>query len=363
MKTILNEDVRRYLKDNYLKKTNTQMGLELGVDKTTIGNWREKIGLPRATNFKDFSKYKEYILKSHSRRTASSLAKEIGCSKSFVEKVWREEGLKKDSTFRYFCNEDFFKAIDNEKKAYWLGFIAADGCVYKREKHQGLIQISIKECDIELLEEFRKDIDSTHPINKQKQMVSVAITSQKMFEDLVEKGIVPKKTWCFDFEKIFDKVGKKFFPDFLRGYFDGDGCVSVKENIAKSSLSFAVPQKAGLQLQKILLQNYSLDLRFALDNRLGHYKEPFGNLCAISTPSKYILGKLLYPLPEKYGLQRKKNKILNLLIKIENNETNRLENITAVKKWEELLGTLKWQSAAEPDESNNSSQEGSTTNE
>ena len=35
---------------------------------------------------------------------------------------------------KHNLNKDYFKNIDNEEKAYWLGFIAADGCIYKMSK-------------------------------------------------------------------------------------------------------------------------------------------------------------------------------------------------------------------------------------
>ena len=356
MKTVLNEDVKRYLKENYLEKTNRDMGQELGVSHRTIGDWREKIGLPRSTNLKDYTQYKNYIIQNHSRRTASSLSKEIGCSKSFVIKVWREANLKKSSTHRYFCNEKFFETIDNEKKAYWLGFIAADGCVYIRAGHQGQVSLTIQERDKELLEQFKQDTESTHPINKCGSFVSINLVSQKMFDDLNEKGIIPRKTWHLDFNKIYSYVGKQFFPDFVRGYFDGDGSIHYKDgkDICHSYIFFAIPLISGKQLQTILQHEYNILLNFRQDTRKAHYSQPFGSLYTPNATSKYLLGKFMYPHANKFGLVRKKIRILKMINRITSNDTNRSENVVAVKKGEELLEHLNWQSAAEPMKFDNS---------
>lgn len=37
----------------------------------------------------------------------------------------------------YSFNENYFNEIDCADKAYLLGFICADGCLYKRDGHQG----------------------------------------------------------------------------------------------------------------------------------------------------------------------------------------------------------------------------------
>ena len=49
---------------------------------------------------------------------------------------------------KHNLNKEYFKNIDTEEKAYWLGFIAADGCVYKMSKNAHRLQINLSYKDI-----------------------------------------------------------------------------------------------------------------------------------------------------------------------------------------------------------------------
>lgn len=352
-------------KNQHLK--NVEIANILKVNPKTISLWRKKLGLEPNYGWNDFRQWNEYICKNYKKRTSSSLAKEIGCSVSYVAKVWRENSLHKDNTYQYFLNDDYFEKIDSRQKAYWAGFIAADGCVYQREGHQGLIQISLNSIDLETLENFKRDIEATHLINfdKTKNHCSISITSNKMFNDLQKYGIIPKKTWQFDMELAFKEIGKKYFPDFIRGYFDGEGSVVIRKQGSLNSgsyLSIAIPKNSGLVLQAILKREYGIELKFQEDKRENYYSQPFGALRTINTIQRYTFSSFLYPLEEEYGMTRKKEKILAIKRFIEENKTNRSENKIAVSKWEELRENLKGQSAAKPDEPNESSLEGSTTN-
>ena len=139
---------------------------------------------------------------------------------------------------KYFCNFDFFEKIDNELSAYWLGFMYADGCVLSKPKYgQQEIQITLSEKDLSHLELFKKDIKSTYPIrwdeskafyskNSQRQCIQ-KITSQKLADDLKKLGCVERKTNILTFPTE-DVVPKIFQKDFIRGYFDGDGSVTIQ---------------------------------------------------------------------------------------------------------------------------------------
>ena len=67
----------------------------------------------------------------------------------------------------YSFNEHYFDIIDSADKAYLLGFICTDGCLYKREGHQGQLSISLKDQDEEILQHFKESLSSNHPIRYQ----------------------------------------------------------------------------------------------------------------------------------------------------------------------------------------------------
>lgn len=56
-------------------------------------------------------------------------------SRSVIGRILKENNvsINKDN-HKYTADYRKFENIDSPEKAYWLGFIAADGCVYVREK-------------------------------------------------------------------------------------------------------------------------------------------------------------------------------------------------------------------------------------
>ena len=73
-----------------------------------------------------------------------SIAEKYNVSRSVIKRVLNsfEIDLRK-KTCKYYANYDIFENIDSAEKAYWLGFLAADGCNYQRE-HNASIIINIK---------------------------------------------------------------------------------------------------------------------------------------------------------------------------------------------------------------------------
>lgn len=131
---------------------------------------------------------------------------------------------------KYSLNEDYFKCINTEQKAYILGFIAADGCV-----QQYTLDITLSIRDIHILEEIKKEVDSNqilkyrerpNPYDKSKmcKMVSLRLSSTKFTNPLLKMGLGRGKTYTLD-DKIINFVPRYLIKDFLRGYFDGDGNV------------------------------------------------------------------------------------------------------------------------------------------
>ena len=69
---------------------------------------------------------------------------------------------------KYYFNKNYFDIIDNSEKAYWLGFIWADGYVCKRKRKDNHIEydfkLSLSKIDSDHLEKFKKCLNSNHNI-------------------------------------------------------------------------------------------------------------------------------------------------------------------------------------------------------
>ncbi len=118
--------------------------------------------------------------------------------------------------------------------AYVLGFFAADGTMI--ENKRGGHFVEFHSTDEELILLVRKLMRSNHKISirnkhneKWKTAYRVQIGSNEIFGDLENLGFSPNKSLTMRLPKI----SKEFLGDFVRGYFDGDGCIYFKEHFAK----------------------------------------------------------------------------------------------------------------------------------
>jgi len=113
--------------------------------------------------------------------------------------------------------------------AYVLGFFAADGNMIRTKG--GGFYIGFRITDVVVLHLMRQAMGSTHTIGekirrnpREKLQYSLQIGSRKMFEDLQKYGMTPKKSHSLALPAIPDE----YVSHFIRGYFDGDGCIYFK---------------------------------------------------------------------------------------------------------------------------------------
>lgn len=141
-------------------------------------------------------------------------------------RLLKEEGINQDRRRKYFFNENFFKEIDSEDKAYWLGFIMADGCI----KDNNEFSFCLKYSDKYILEKFNIALNSNYKIIKELnsspfgiyESATLTIHSKKFCETLKEYGIIQRKTNCAIFN-YNNKIPNKYLNAYIRGLFDGDG--------------------------------------------------------------------------------------------------------------------------------------------
>lgn len=121
-------------------------------------------------------------------------------------------------------NKSFFKKW-SPQMAYVLGFFMADGSITVNPR--GSYYISIQICDGEILKRMKKVMKSEHKITLRKgkknesDIYRLQIGSREMCDDLRKLGMKERKTYTMG----LPNVSNKYFGDFVRGYFDGDGNV------------------------------------------------------------------------------------------------------------------------------------------
>lgn len=133
-------------------------------------------------------------------------------------------------------NEKFFDIIDTQEKAYYLGLLFADGNISEKRNS---IRISLSEIDKHIASSFSSEIYGTENIffidNKKypyrcknaSNSYCVEINSSHMKNTLVTHGCVPNKSLKITFPH---HIPDNLIRHFIRGYFDGDGCISSCAN-------------------------------------------------------------------------------------------------------------------------------------
>lgn len=113
--------------------------------------------------------------------------------------------------------------------AWLLGFIASDGTI-RKDSNEIKIGLAIK--DKEILEKIKAELKlqsnvKEYTTNNGYDCCTLCWTCQTHKEDLATFHIVPNKTFSL---LPPDKLDKKYWIDYIRGYFDGDGSINLIAN-------------------------------------------------------------------------------------------------------------------------------------
>ena len=126
------------------------------------------------------------------------------------------------------ANERFFKNIDSEEKAYFLGLLISDGNVFKDSTgRQASISITLDLKDEYMLKKFKEVLQTNTSIAYDgRGCGQIAVRSNIMAEDLAKYGVVPRKSYS----TYLPQISKEMMPHLIRGIFDGDGSIMAKPN-------------------------------------------------------------------------------------------------------------------------------------
>lgn len=265
----------------------------------------------------------EYLKCNFLRLSNKELGEKLNRTETAIRVKLRKLNCFRESKYTY--NKDFFEEIDSEEKAYWLGFIYADGYVYNANGTYEL-GIQLKQSDSEHLKKLNKslngninvdlfDVDNVFGNNKVYPSCSIRIYCKKMILDLEKNGVVQNKTKIIELPNIKNNL----MIHFIRGYFDGDGC--LRRNKDRNSLSFDFCSASEKMLEGIriyIYENHEINSYICVENKencITNYRLNIRGLrngykfgCLLYDNSKIYLDrkfKLFNTLVEEYNIKER----------------------------------------------------------
>lgn len=177
-------------------------------------------------------------------------------------------------------SENYFQEINTIDKAYWLGFIYADGCIAKN---------SLKFClslkDEERLHQFISDTNGdiklhyyTRKLNYKNEIreykcCDASWLSKKLIQDLKKIGCGSAKTFRIRLPQLESSL---LYDAFLLGFYDGDGfqrshgiCSGNKEFLEDIKIHYKIPYEVKLKIHiNKIWSCYTLCIGWDLHSRI-----------------------------------------------------------------------------------------------
>ena len=207
---------------------------------------------------------------------------------------------------KYTINENYFDIIDTPNKAYILGLLYADGCNYLPQHR---VYIELQEADKYILDKINQEINSNKPLffnplndknSNWQNTYRLNITNKHISIKLNELGLVQNKSLILMPPTWLDTG---LIAHFIRGYMDGDGCVS------EQFIEIASTKEMCLYIQKYCMDilNINATIRNVYNNPESNTKLLFVN----GKRQMKIFLDNIYQNAEMY-IQRKYDKYIEL---------------------------------------------------
>lgn len=224
--------------------------------------------------------------------SARQIAKQYLVSGDVIRRVLIDNGIEIKRHYGQTFDEHYFDNIDTPNKAYLLGFLYADGCVNKNN----VISFTLHRNDKEILEMYASELKATNQITdvKNKPHVRLAFCSKHMCNTLMSLGCGHNKTSSLKFPDI----PEIYKYDFIRGFMDGDGCISIKKQGTHKYISLSFTGTEDMM--------NALNVIFKTNNPISFYRNAYALHIGKRTDVMRILNNI-YKNAELY-MTRKFNK-------------------------------------------------------
>lgn len=228
-----------------------------------------------------------------------------------IKRLLDSENVQSRGNRKHNYDEHIFDNIDSAEKAYWVGFIAADG--YVNEK-RGFMRIKLQECDLEHLKKFIKFINGDegmikheyHNLTGNKQYYA-EVNGRYFVNSLVKLNLRQGKS---SGKEQLSPIPEEYTKDYIRGLWDGDGHIEKKEMDLISSVEILefvqnyLHEKCSTNINKII-QHCNTYRIYICKNRMNVLKYLYYKNC-IALDRKYDLANDL--IKEDIEIKKIKNK-------------------------------------------------------
>lgn len=205
----------------------------------------------------------EDIINSYKKGESKNHIKiRYGVSEKVIKRILKENNIQirqvqQSNKRKYNINDNYFDK-ENSNMAYIMGFWAADGNVSNKENR---LDLELHSKDIEILEKINKELQNERPIKRYECQSGyiknkVLFWSSKIKKVFNDYGIVPNKTYSKDFHAPY-KLNKKYWIDYIRGFFDGDGSIKISGNSLTFDLN-CLNKNFLIDIQKFLKEYYNI---------------------------------------------------------------------------------------------------------
>jgi hypothetical protein len=202
------------------------------------------------------------------------IAVACGCSWQQIGKIiWKEIPERRKHNYKYKINHSYFDKINTEEKAYIFGFLCADGCVSKKSSSE--LRVALQSRDQEIIQKIKAKLKSNSPVKnysyKGKQYCRIGFYSEQICDDLKRYGCGIDKTIHLKWDNI--KIPLKLMHHFIRGYFDGDGCLSFwmyKGKYLKCHWNITSTEAFVMGLRKFIFDKFGFSCYVSQRNENGN---------------------------------------------------------------------------------------------
>lgn len=261
----------------------------------------------------------EYLKKNYQSKTYKELSQILNRSKSAINLKMKQLGLKKS---KYTYNHDYFESIDTSEKAYWLGFLYVYGCVTHENNECSGLSIKLQKRDINHLKKFNRAIQGNVECtifrrkcnlnNKYYDGCQIKLYSEKMIHDLMKHGVQPKQSLKMQFPNIDNQL----VSHFVRGFFDGDGCIHLHTPKRKSKsyikADFTSDSLYFLKSLRVILYENGIQSYIADEKNKNNFRLVIGGIRNCDNFFNYIYKDATVYLDRKLNKKNMLYEYLNL---------------------------------------------------